>query len=177
MSEEVYAVVIATQEGMRDKFLAGWNHAVAMLANGDSVELRVGPSTLPITVEQRKFLHGVVLKQISEQVKVPTPNGKTERYTIDVWKEYFRARFLGWKWPMKRGFVKSKLTGEWRISKKATPHREPVSSETLGPAKYSKWTNEIIDHAVVEWGVEFIFENEERERVRYVHRPRRGREH
>lgn len=179
MSDESYIVVIPNKALMRERFLAGWNHAEALLANGDSVQLIVGPSVLPITIKQRNFLHGVVLKQISEQVKVPTfnadgsPTGKTERYVLDTWKEHFRQRFLGWKWEMSRGFVKDKKTGVWRPAKKATPHRVEISSESLGPAKYSKWTDEIIDHSVLEFGVEFVFEQSERDAVRYVSKPRK----
>lgn len=183
MSDETYVVVIATREGMREKFLAGWTHCEAMLANGEQVQLSVGPALMPITHAQRKFFHGPVLRQISEQVELPifdahgVDTGRRTRYVIKTWKRFFKERFLGFKWTTEDKFVQDKVTGQWRPSKKKTPVKELISTETLGPARYSKFIDKIIDHAVIEFNVEFVFKPSEREEVRYVSKPRQGRTH
>lgn len=179
----MFLTVIATEAGARDKFITAMNHAKAMLDNGVAVELRVGPAEKPIEIVQRNFLHGVVLKQISEQVQVPTfnpdgtPTGRKERHVVKVWKDYFRDRFLPPTYKMEKGFVLDKKTGEWRMAKKATPHQVKTDTEKLGPARYAKWTDKIIDHAIVEHGVEFVFKTGEREEAQYTARPRKEKQH
>jgi len=110
-------------------------------------------------VQQRKFLHGPVLTQISEQVRV---NG--ERFTVDVWKEYFRKRIL----ERDPEYEMVKLPG----AKRATPRRVRKSTEKLGVRDYAKFIDEVIDTAVADFNVAFRFEMNEREAVRYVD-PRR----
>lgn len=170
--------VIFSQEALRDQMVIAFTHARSVIQNGKSVRVLIEEALEPIRIKQRNFLHGVVLAQISEQVKVPqfdshgAPTGKVERYVIDTWKEHFRERFLGWKHVMKRGFVLDKKTGLWRPAKKKTPHREAISSETLGVKRYAEWTDKIIDHAIEEMGVVFVFKFEEREEVRWRAKPK-----
>lgn len=172
MESEVFIAVVSTREGMREPFLRAWQHAEAMVLGGERVEVRVGPALEAIGVQQRKFLHGPVLGQIAEQVRV---GDEGVRFVVEVWKEHFRTLFLGWNWEMRRSLVRDPRTGAIRPAKKATPHRVPVSSETLGVRKYSEWTNQIIDHAVAELGVVFVFNDGEREAVRWTPR-RRGQD-
>lgn len=183
MSEEIYMTIIATSEGMREKFLVGWNHAASLIQNGETVHLTVGPGIEPVTLLQRRFFHGPVLRQISEQVEVPifdahgVDTGRRTRYVQATWKRYFKERFLGFKHTYEDKMVLDKKTGQWRPSKKKTPHKELISTETLGPAKYAKFIDKILDHCVVEFGVEFVFKVGEREMVKYEPKPRRGRTH
>lgn len=178
MTSDTYLTVIATVDGAREKFKLAMTHAKCILDNGEAVELRVGPAQDPIGIQQRKFFHGVVLKQISEQAMVPvfdshgTPTGQTTRYVIKTWKRFFKERFLGWKWTHERGFVQDRETGAWRPAKKATPRKELISTETLGTRRYSKLIDDVIDHAIVELGVQFEFDPTEREAVRYGPRGR-----
>lgn len=184
MEDDTYLVVIATREGMRDKFLSAWNHCESILANGGSgVQLSVGPSIEPVTVLQHRFFHGPVLRQISEQVEVAifdangVDTGRRSRHVAAIWKRYFKERFLGFKTTHERRFVVDKETGLWRPAKKATPHREIISITTLGPAKMAKFIDKVIDHAVTEFHVEFVFKPREREEVRYVTKPRNAQRH
>lgn len=158
---ETYHTVIATPEGLRDKFVIAYRHAECLLKNGDRVEIKVAPALETISVKQRAFLHGPVLTQISEQAFV---GPERTRYTSEIWKEFFHRRFIPDRWVMKR------LPG----AKRATPHRERVSSETLGVQRYSQWIDQIIDYAVVEHGVIFEFKEGEREAVRVVAKRRTG---
>lgn len=105
-----------------------------------------------ITVKQRGFLHAAVFPQIAEQVRV---NG--ERFTAEVWKEYFRRLFLPDR------FVMRKLPGQ----KKATPQRVRISTEDLSVKQYSEHIDRVIAHAEAEFGVTFHFLADEREAVRY----------
>lgn len=154
--------VVTMPEALRDAFIAAYAHAQALMANGERVHITVREALDPIGALQRGFLHGPVLGQISEQVFV---GEKRERFTIDVWKEYFFRRFIQPKYVMR------KLPG----NKKATPHNVLTSSEQLGVRRYAKWIDEIIDHAVVEHGVQFVFEPGQREGARYVGKPRKER--
>lgn len=158
----MYLTVIQTEAGAREKFIAAMSHARAMLDNGEPVELRVGPALDPIRAKQRKFLKDIVCGQISEQAVV---GEKRERYTKEIWAEFFRRRFLGDRYEMR------KMPG----AKKATPHRIRNSTEELGVRGYSEYTDKVIDTAVVEHHVVFEFTSVEREAVRHVSKPRRSK--
>jgi hypothetical protein len=114
-----------------------------------------------ITAKQRGFFHAAVLPQIAEQVRVDG-----ERYTAEVWKEYFRKLFLPDRFVMRR------LPGH----KRATPQRVRVSTENLGVKGYSEHIDKVIAHAETEFGVAFVFDRQEREAVRY-RRPARRQAH
>lgn len=109
--------------------------------------------------KQRRFLHGVVLTQIAEQVVVDGV-----RYVGAIWWEHFRRLFLPDRWESRR------LPG----AKRATPHRVRQSSESLSVKQYSQLIDSVIDHAVKELNVTFDFVAEQREEVRYV-KPARKR--
>jgi hypothetical protein len=111
------------------------------------------------TVRQRGFYHAAVLKQISEQARV---NGVG--YTAEVWKEFFRKRFLPDTW------VSMRLPG----AKRATPVRQRSSTEDLGIRGYSELIDQVIAAATTELGVEFVFDADERETVRVWSRHERN---
>ena len=113
-----------------------------------------------ISAAQRGFLHAVVFPQISEQVRVDGV-----RYVSAIWKEYYRKMFLGYVWKSVR------MPGD----KRATPRRIRVSTEDLGPKRYSEHIDKVIAHATTELGVVFVFNDRERESVRYVRPTRRAK--
>lgn len=133
-------------------------HAQALLRNGENVLISCGPALEPVTVKQRKFLHGPVLGQISEQVRVGG-----ERYVITVWKEYFRKLFLPDTWELRAEPRLDPKLGRLVQPKRATPRRVRSSTEELGPKAYAEHTEKIIDYATVEWGVVFQFTREEQD--------------
>lgn len=114
-----------------------------------------------ITTKQRGFLHAAVFPQIAEQVRV---NG--ERFTAEIWKEYFRRLFLP------DIFVMRKLPG----AKRKTPLRVRVSTEDLSAKQYSEHIDRVIAHAVTEHGVEFHFNADEREAVRWKRPMRKAKQ-
>lgn len=156
-----YTVIIATEATARDKFMHAMSLAKTLLDNGEAVQLTVAPALSPIGIQQRRFLKDVVCQQIAEQVQVEL-NGKMVRYNKTAWAEYYRKEFLGHRYEMEE------LPGQ----KRKHPKRVRNSTEELGVKKYSEHTDRVIDHAVVEWHVEFHFTREERDEVRYVSRPR-----
>jgi hypothetical protein len=115
------------------------------------------------SAKQRKFLHGVVFKQISEQVVLPDG----ARYAIPVWKEFFRARFLPDTWESRKAMRWDAKLGRMVQAKRATPHRVRISTESLTVKQYSEHIDRVIDAAVLEYGVVFDFVAQEREEVRY----------
>lgn len=139
-----------------------------------------GPGRLRIVVgydredkstKQRAFLHAAVFPQIAEQV---LPEGVS--FHAKVWKEHYRALYLGDRWVLRKALVVDKATGKLRPAKRATPHRERVSTERLSVKQYSEHIDKVIAHAVTEYGVQFHFIHEEREAVRYVAPPRKKRQ-
>lgn len=153
-SQETYHVVAATPEGLRDKFVIAYRHAECLMRNGDQVEIKVAPAEDQISARQRAFFHGPVLSQISEQAR-----DKGQRYVAAVWKRYYKELIL----ERKPRYESVRLPGQ----KKKTPRRKRWSTEELGPARFSAFIDEVIAHAVTEWGVEFVFEDRERDLVRY----------
>jgi hypothetical protein len=159
MSDEFRAFIHTGDEG-RVVFQQAMAHARAMVDNGERVLVVVGPALEPISIRQRRFLHGPALGQISEQARV---NG--ERYTVDTWKEFYRRMFLGTNGAR---YEMQRLPG----AKRATPRRVPVSTETLGIRAYATFIDQIIAHAATELNVHFHFEQGEREATRPTRRQR-----
>jgi hypothetical protein len=161
--DESYSTVISEHGSAREKFNIAMNVAKCLLDNGEQVELSVKPALDSIGARQRGFLHAAVLPQIAEQAFV---GEKRERFVVDIWREYFYKRFIPPRYVMR------KMPG----AKKATPHRERVSSEQLGVKRYSEWIDRIIDTAVTELDVVFEFRPSEREGVRYVSKPKKNQQ-
>ena len=111
------------------------------------------------SAKQRRFLHGVVLLQIADQAR---PNGDT--FAMPVWKEFYRAMFLGHTWEM------LKLPGQ----KRATPRKVRVSTESLSVKQYSEYIEKVLAHAATELGVVFDLDPVEREEVRWT-KPKRAK--
>lgn len=161
MSE--FSAVCFTREDAHQASIRAYSHAQALLADGEQVLIECRPATQPVKVQQRRFLHGPVLGQISEQARV-----HGERFVIDVWKEHFRRMFVGdhgWRWesPMK-------LPGQ----KRATPRRIRASTEELGVRDYAKLIDQIIDYAAHELGVVFQFTHEEQALLSHKPTRRKG---
>lgn len=150
----------ATVERSRASAAAAKPDADGALPDPMALRIVIGLDRETLTVKQRRFLHGVVFPQIAEQVTMPDG----ARFAAPVWKEYFRARFLGFRWECVR----------YPGQKRATPRRVRVSTEDLSVKQYSQHIDKVIDHAVTEYGVRFDFVEGERDAVRYVKPSRRA---
>ena len=108
--------------------------------SGRSLEVEVRLHEDAKTDRQRRYYHGVVLKTIAQQAK---PNG--QQYPLAVWKEHFRAEYLG----SKTVTSKNPLTG------KKVRRRVRVSTEDLGVKGYSQLIERVSAFAATELGVSF----------------------
>lgn len=146
-------VIYPDGDNLRDVFVRAYRYAETMLKNGERLRVTVAIDDNDVKHGQRKFLHGVVLKQISEQVRV----GETgERYVIDGWKEYYRKLFLPDVWEV------YKLPGQ----KRKTPRRVRQSTEDLGVKAYHEFTERVIADAETEWNVDFVFDEDGQQLLR-----------
>lgn len=141
-----YVCVVDTREEAHQAVCDAYAVAKALLAGGQRVRIEVSEDRDPLTVRQRKFLHGPVLEQISEQVRV---DGR--RYARGVWKEYLRSLFLGSEYV--------------QVGDRTVEVRR--STEDLDVREYSQYIDRVLAHAATEWGVEFVFREGEREAVIY----------
>jgi hypothetical protein len=142
-------VIVETREGAHTAIMNGYIAAKQMIADGRRVRITVEADSDPLTLLQRKFLHGPVLTQIAEQVNV-----EGARYVTAVWKEYLRALFLGSEFKIVFGKVVEVRN----------------STEALNVRLYSEYIDRVIAHAVTEWSVAFQFRPGERDAVRYKER-------
>lgn len=92
---------------------------------------------------QRGYYHGVVLKEISQQA---APMGC--KHGLAVWKEFFRAEFLGHKTQT----TINPITG------KKSRRRVRVSTEDLGVKGYAQLIDRVTAYAVMELGVRFTMD-------------------
>lgn len=153
--------------------------AQAFLASERPVWIRCTEDLEPVTARQRRFWHGPVLRQISEQAWVVTFDkaGKPvlrERMVMEWWKEFFRVLLLERKpkWEMQRRARYDPELGRMVIARRKTPVRIRQSTEDLGVKAYSAYIDEGIAFAASEFSVQFVFDIDERESVRYVPRKR-----
>jgi hypothetical protein len=92
------------------------------------------------TDQQRKYYHGVVLMEIARQAKV---DGKT--FPLAVWKEHFRAEYLGFK----------TVTYLNPITGKKSRRRVRRSTEDLGVKAYAALIERVTAFACTDLGVRF----------------------
>lgn len=138
--------VVSTREGAHQAICDSYAAAKLLIEDGRRVRISVGEDEDSMTLRQRKFLHGPVLTQMSEQAR---DEGK--RYLPKVWKEYFRGLFLGSTFETING-----RTVEVRIS-----------TEGQSVKDYSDYIDRVIAHAAIDWSVTFLFIERDRDAVRY----------
>jgi hypothetical protein len=164
MSDTTLTRFASTREQAHAAILAANEQAKLLVSLEKRVKVTVEEAEDDITILQRRFLHKAVFPQIEEQYR--HPDGTRTEWR--AWKEYFRARFLGDRWVLKRVPRWDAKTGGMVLPKRKTPHRERVSTEDLGIRAYSNYIDTVIDTATVELGVTFRFIAVDREAVRYI---------
>lgn len=163
MSNE-FTNAVTTREAAHHAVSVAYVHAKVLLEDGKRVRISCEVDDDPVTVRQHRFFHGPLLRQISEQVRV-----EGQRYARELWKEHLKNVLLPDEWVMRKlPFVIDKATGKPKPSKKAVPFRLPKSLAGLSVKDMSDFIDRSIAHAATEWGVEFRFNLDEREAVRYV---------
>lgn len=119
-------------------FVVPWCRNMMKAGHRLAVEIRLAEDAK--TDRQRRYYHGVILKEISEQA---TANG--QKFPLAVWKEHFRSEYLGFKTV---SFI-NPLTG------RKSRRRVRNSTERLGVLGYNKLIERVTAFAVTELGVEF----------------------
>lgn len=164
LDNDTYTRVAHTREEAHQVITLAYTAAKVLIQDGKRVRVTVAEEVDSLSARQRRFLHGPALGQIAEQVRMPDGT----RYVAEVWKEYFRGLFLPDKWVSKKQPRWDAKAGRMVIPKRATPHRERQSTESLSVKQYSRLIDQVLAHAATELGVEFRFNADEREAVRYV---------
>ena len=93
------------------------------------------------TDKQRAYYHGLVLKTIAQQAR----GADGQAFPLAVWKEYFRAEYLGHK----------TVTSKNPMTGKKHRRRARVSTEDLGVKGYSQLIDKVSAFAATELGVTF----------------------
>lgn len=147
------------REGMTAVYRAG----EAMLQAGQLPHVELTEEGDTLTLRQLRFIHGPILQQISEQVFV---NGR--QFERKVWKQHLKDLFIPdqFEW-VQAPFVRDRKTGLWRPSKRRVPRKVEKSLTQLKNEARSIFIDQVLAHAATEWGVEFVFQFDEREAVRY----------
>lgn len=110
-----------------------------MLAAGNKIVVRGEEYENELSDKQRGYLHGVVLTQIAQQAR----DLDGQLHHMRVWKEYFRAKYLGSK---RKTFV-DPVTG------KKSRRLVRVSTEDLGVRAYAKYIDQVTAFAATDLGV------------------------
>lgn len=164
MSDTAFIRFVGSRDGAYQAANDGYHHAQTLTGIGKRVKVTFEEAEDELTILQRGFLHKAVFPQISEHVTFPDGT----RFEWRVWKEMFRARFLGDRYVLKAVPRWNAELGKFIKPKRKTPHRERISTEDLSCKKYSAYIDLVIDTAVTEFGVPFIFKAGERDGARYI---------
>lgn len=159
--------ICETQHEAYKACVVGYELAKLLLADGKRVRVRVEEHEDDLTARQRRFFHGPVLNQIAEQVRMPDGT----RYVAAAWKVYLKRLFLGqggYRFVMRKVPRWDAAAGRMVEPKRATPHREVISTEDLSVKQYSEFIDKVLAHAASELGVVFELDPIERDGVRYV---------
>lgn len=159
---EVLDRIVRTREAAHEAIVAGYALAKMLVDDGKAVRVAVGEDEEPKTLKQLRFLHGPVLEQISEQVRV-----EGQRFVKDVWKQHLKALFIPDRFDMVRGLVLDTATGKFRLAKRATPRKRDKSLSDLSVKQMSEFIEKVLAYAATEWGVRFELDPREREEARY----------
>lgn len=115
-----------------------WAKSMLMAGHKLLVEFRLAEDAK--TDAQRRYYHGAILAQIAQKATV---NG--QKFPLAVWKEHFRAEYLGFK----------TVTSINPMTGKKSRRRVRISTEDLGVKKYNELIERVTAFAVTDLGVEF----------------------
>lgn len=117
-----------------------WHYIKSQLLAGNKQVMTLKSFEEALTEKQRKYYHGYILDTIAKTVLI---DGR--KYLLAVWKEHYRAKFLGDTvveiTDIKTGATKKEL--------------RRVSSESLSVKGYNKLIDQVTADAGTEFGVVF----------------------
>ena len=135
MSEILMRVELHDEQQAAAAMRSAWPWAKDQLRQGRALVAEYRLLDDAITSEQRGYLHGVVLTEIAQFVRV---NGQS--YPMPVWKEWFRDKFLGFK----------VVTHIDPFTRRKLRRRVRVSTEDLGVRRLAKYIDEVIAFAATD---------------------------
>lgn len=124
-----------------------WPQIKALTTAGHRLMLTVVDAEDAKSAKQRRYYHGVILTEIAQKASI---NG--QKYSMAVWKEYFRKTYL----IDKRRVCTDPLTG------KKSKRRIRVSTEGLSVKQYAGLIERVTAYAVTDLGVQFSERNFDR---------------
>ena len=121
-------------------FAEMWLTAKALLISGRKQVLTLTDFQDKLSAKQRKFYHGFILNEIAKQAGI---DGR--RYGLEIWKEWFRDKYLGDE-------VVTEINPMTGIETKRTRR---VSTESLNVKGYNELIDQVTAYAVTELNVIF----------------------
>ena len=137
---EVLDVIVRTREGAYRVVKLAYEKAQVLIADGKQVRILAEEAEDDRSVQQNRFMWGVVLKEIAEQARV---NG--DQFVADAWHELFKRQFLGYE------IRRTKVAGRKR--KLVTRHLRSTAGLKVKPM--SKYLEQVMAFAVTDLGVRF----------------------
>ena len=137
---EVLDVVVRTREGAHKVAKLAYEKAQALIADGKEVRIRAEEAEDERSLQQNRFMWGVVLKEISEQASI---DGK--RWRAEAWHEFAKRTFLGYE--IKRITIAGR--------KRRAVSRQLRSTTKQSVKRLSKYLDELMAFAVTDLGVRF----------------------
>lgn len=139
MTDILLRVELHTAEQAHDAIARTlWPFAKEQIRQGHELVIEARLLDDAITQAQRGYLHAVVLTEIAQFARA---NG--EQFPMAVWKEWFRAEFLGFK----------VVTSINPFTRKKVRRRVRISTEDLGVRALAKYIDRVIAFAATDLDV------------------------
>lgn len=133
-------VVVSTREGAHNVAKLAYERARMLIADGKRVRLVAEEAEDDRSIQQNRFMWGVVLKEMSEQAQI---NG--QRWAAEAWHELGKRQFLGYE------FKKTVIAGR----KRKTVSKVLRSTTRLSVKRMSEYLEKLMAFAVTDLGVTF----------------------
>ncbi len=133
-------IVTTTREGAHHAALAAYEEAKRLIADGKRVVISAAEDEDDRSLQQNRYMWGVVMKETSEQAQIGG-----QRYTAEAFHELGKRLFLGFE------IVKVDVAGR----RKKTVIRRLRSTRDLSVKKMSAYLEQFIAWAVTDYGVTF----------------------
>lgn len=132
--------IVSTREGAHNVAKLAYERARMLIADGKRVRMLAEEAEDDRSIQQNRFMWGVVLKEISEQASI---NG--QRWSADAWHELAKRQFLGYE------FKKTVIAGR----KRKTVSKQLRSTTRLSVKRMSEYLEKLMAFAITDLGVTF----------------------
>lgn len=133
-------VIVTTREGAHNVATLAYQTAQSLIADGKRVRIRAEEHEDDRTVQQNRFMWGVVLKEIAEHGRLCG-----ERWAAEAWHELFKRMFLGYE------IKRVKVAG----AKRTRVIRRLRSTTGLKVKPMSEYLEQVLAFGTTDLGVRF----------------------